>query len=70
MPRFGQRTFAFAVVLSLCALVLVPTGFAVESTHVSVARTGPTLPPQPWDGVAPTSKTGPTLPPQPWDGIV
>ena len=80
MPRFGQRTFASTVVLSLCALVfagigptLPPQPWDGVAPHSTVSKIGPTLPPQPWDGVVPSStvgKIGPTLPPQPWDGIV
>jgi len=80
MPRFGQRAFAFAVFLSLCALVFADTGPSLPpqpwdgvAPPSTLARTGPSLPPQPWDGVAPSStlaRTGPSLPPQPWDGIV
>jgi len=79
MPRFGQRTFAFAAVFSLCSLVFAGTGPTLPPqpwdgvVPSSIGKTGPTLPPQPWDGVVPSStigKTGPTLPPQPWDGIV
>ena len=58
MPRLVHHTLVIAAVLSLCSLAF--------------AGTGPTLPPQPWDGVAPSSvsRTGPTLPPQPWDGVI
>ena len=57
MSRSWQRNFTFGVVFALFALVLAPIA----------AATGPTFPPQPWDGV--TLQTGPTFPPQPWDGL-
>lgn len=73
MSRLCRRTFTFTVVLSLFMLVLVPMGYGMTTAHhgsqvaalPSVAATGPTLPPYPWEGL-----TGPTLPPYPWEGIV
>ena len=75
MRRFSQSKFTFAVVLCMSMLVLVPSGYASvvpQNGWSDSLRTGPTLPPYPWDGLAAIpafAGTGPTLPPYPWDGL-
>jgi hypothetical protein len=73
MSQLCQRTFALAAVLCVTTLVLVPTGYVatVALAGSAVAKTGPTLPPYPWEGLAAVTApaaTGPTLPPYPWCG--
>jgi hypothetical protein len=69
MPANHKLTFAFFAMLSLCGALLVPVGYGALTaggSRLTVAATGPTLPPPPWWG----EKTGPTLPPPPWAGTV
>jgi len=57
MRRFLQNTFTLTALLSLFALA------------VTLGDHGPTMPPDPWDGIAALRDHGPTMPPDPWDGI-
>jgi len=78
MSRLLENKLMFAAVLALFALAcaanaLQGAGVPVHSHKllaepVNVAS-GPTLPPDPWDGNV-TIASGPTLPPDPWDGNV
>jgi hypothetical protein len=69
MRRLIQIRFTLTAVLPLLTLAFTP------GDH------GPTMPPDPWDGIAALHKLGvpadatlsdhgPTMPPDPWDGMV
>jgi len=71
MSQLCQRTFALTVVF--CVAMLVPGGHSATVARAAsgVAKTGPPLPPYPWEGLAVVTApaaTGPTLPPYPWCG--
>jgi hypothetical protein len=59
MRLFSENKWTVTAVLSLFALAF------------AVADHGPTMPPNPWDGLAAvrSSDHGPTMPPNPWDGL-
>jgi hypothetical protein len=72
LVRFATLTLltaAFAWNICQCKTISAAM-VGPSAVNFANAKTGPTLPPDPWDGgsLAVTAKTGPTLPPDPWDG--
>ena len=53
MRGISKRTFALLAVFSLLTLLMVPIGYgalASDGSRLTIAATGPTLPPPPWAG--------------------
>ena len=69
LVRFATLTLTAAFAWNICQCKTISVAMAGPSAN-SNAKTGPILPPDPWDGgsLVVTAKTGPILPPDPWDG--
>ena len=77
MRRFFDSKFAFIAVLSLFTSAFTwnmvhGTGATVDGHRlvlpdVMLVAHGPSIPPDPWDGVR--IAHGPSIPPNPWDGV-
>jgi hypothetical protein len=76
MRKFFENKIAFATISSLFALAFAlnfsqgataPSGLHARPAAMTAAMHGPTMPPNPWDGVR--VGHGPTMPPNPWDGL-
>ena len=77
MRRFFDSKFAFIAVLSLFTSAFTwnmvhGTGATVGGHRlvlpdVMLVAHGPSIPPNPWDGVR--IAHGPSIPPDPWDGV-
>ena len=77
MRKFFDSRFAFIAVLSLFTFAfawnMVHHDGAIDAGHLLIAPDavlfahGPSIPPDPWDGVR--LAHGPSIPPDPWDGV-
>ena len=77
MSRFFDSKYVFVVVLSLFSfaftLNMVRGADATANSHFLLAPNvilqahGPSIPPDPWDGVR--IAHGPSIPPDPWEGV-
>ncbi|MCX6627624.1 MAG: hypothetical protein NTW28_08350, partial [Candidatus Solibacter sp.] len=77
MRSFFDSKFAFIAVLSLFTFAFTwnmmhgttatAGGHLLVLPDVTLVAHGPTIPPDPWDGVR--IAHGPTIPPDPWDGV-
>jgi hypothetical protein len=77
MSRFFDSKYVFVVVLSLFSfaftLNMVRGADATANSHFLLAPNvilqahGPSVPPDPWDGLQVAH--GPSVPPDPWDGV-
>ena len=77
MRKFFDNKFPVFAVLALFTSAftwnLMPGAGQIQSGHILLAPDvvllahGPTMPPDPWDGVR--IAHGPTMPPDPWDGV-
>jgi hypothetical protein len=63
---FSVSTFAFTWNVLHGAGTTVG-GHTLTASHAVLLAHGPTVPPDPWDGVRVAH--GPTVPPDPWDGV-
>ena len=77
MRKFFDSKFAFFTVLALFAFAFtwnilhgvsqINSGHILLAPDVVLLAHGPSIPPDPWDGVR--LAHGPTVPPDPWDGV-
>jgi hypothetical protein len=77
MRRFFENRFAFLVTCTLFTSAFawnmshgldgIPSRHHSQVDATELIAHGPTMPPDPWDGV--NVAHGPTMPPDPWDGV-
>jgi hypothetical protein len=60
-----MKKLTSVVVLTVLSAIGGHPNAAQQVRPIVVVAHGPTLPPDPWDGLV---AHGPTLPPDPWDG--
>ena len=68
---FAAIVLAFALAVGLSAAYgsdLPLSSRVLLSSPVELADGGPSMPPDPWDGLV--ADGGPSMPPDPWDGLV